>query len=307
MFRAPSGNPYGAKFYGTAAISQALGGGDWLSEGCGKCWKVHGWSNIPGKDRYQTTLVLKGTNYCPPNNSACANGKAHFDIAAPGFDVTQYSLSNTCARRESAEIDGFESCGTWMINDQNPDVGCDCSKFKDPVLRVGCENFYSLMWDNSEVIYEEVNCPSELSRLNCWEENGAKYPDNIPQFCALNVEGTFPPSPGPSLRGTLAPTLTPTKAPVETTTQSPIKTPTQSPIKTPTVATYCCSSDFMNCMSENNWCGNSASNCRNCNAKWIQIDPNCSLVQWADCKSNPIGCCPPSTCRDFGHWAQCRL
>lgn len=30
MFKAPEGNIYGAKFYGTAAISKALGGGDWM-------------------------------------------------------------------------------------------------------------------------------------------------------------------------------------------------------------------------------------------------------------------------------------
>lgn len=37
---APAGNEYGAKFYGAAAISNALGGADWLGSGCGKCWKV---------------------------------------------------------------------------------------------------------------------------------------------------------------------------------------------------------------------------------------------------------------------------
>lgn len=40
MFVAPVGNVYGAKFYGSAALSKELGGGDWLSSGCGKCFKV---------------------------------------------------------------------------------------------------------------------------------------------------------------------------------------------------------------------------------------------------------------------------
>ena len=82
MFEAPSGNSYGAKFYGSAAISEALGGGNWMAEGCGKCWRVTGTSNAgsiaPG---VETTLVLKGTNFCPPGNAPCENGKAHFDIA----------------------------------------------------------------------------------------------------------------------------------------------------------------------------------------------------------------------------------
>jgi hypothetical protein len=200
MFEAPAGNSFGAKFYGTAAISEALGGGNWMAEGCGKCWKVHGWSNISGKDIFQTTLVLKGTNYCPPSNAPCANGKAHFDIAAPGFDVTEFSQSNTCLQREAAEIEGFQACGRWLIDNQDSDVGCDCSAFNDPVLKAGCDNFYSLLWDNAEVDYEEVECPVELSRLNCWEENSNKYPDDTPEFCASNISTapSAPTSPTPT-------------------------------------------------------------------------------------------------------------
>ena len=85
LFTAPVNNPFGAKLYGAAAISATLGGGDWLAEGCGKCFQVTGTSNIPGNSGISTTLVLKATNYCPPSNPSC-NGKAHFDIAAPGFD-----------------------------------------------------------------------------------------------------------------------------------------------------------------------------------------------------------------------------
>jgi len=45
LFRAPPDNIHGAKFYGTAAVSKALGGDDWLGTGCGKCWKVTGTCN----------------------------------------------------------------------------------------------------------------------------------------------------------------------------------------------------------------------------------------------------------------------
>jgi hypothetical protein len=122
MFAAPSNNPYGAKFYGTAAISASLGGGDWMSSGCGKCWKVTGTSNVPGFSGVSTTLVLKGTNFCPDANPMCARGP-HFDIAAPGFDVLEFSLSNTCPQREPDEIageclivfheDGRAACLSW--------------------------------------------------------------------------------------------------------------------------------------------------------------------------------------------------
>merc|ERR1712060_1002865 len=99
MFAAPAGNVNGAKFYGGAAISQTLGGGDWLAEGCGRCFKVTGEANIEGYSG-TTTVVLKGTNYCPPSNSVCA-GQAHFDIAAPGFDYAGASQANTCNSVES--------------------------------------------------------------------------------------------------------------------------------------------------------------------------------------------------------------
>lgn len=233
MFTAPTGNKFGAKFYGTAAISEALGGGNWLAEGCGKCWKVRGWSNVPNKDSYQTTIVLKGTNFCPPSNPACSGGNAHFDISAPGFDVTQFSLSNTCATREPDEFEGFASCGRWMIDDQNPDVGCDCSVFQNPVLRAGCENFYSLMWNNVEVDYEQVDCPDELNRLNCWEENGYAYPFGVPDFCASNVENEV----------TSAPTMS-NPSPTTTSPTAQTSPPTPSPTIAPTPSSTSSCEDF---------------------------------------------------------------
>jgi hypothetical protein len=270
MFEAPKNNSYGAKYYGTAAISQALGGGDWMAEGCGKCWKVRGWSNIPNKDTFQTTLVLKGTNYCPPSNPACSGNKAHFDIAAPGFDVTEYSLSNTCAVREAAEIEGFKSCGRWLIDDPNSDIGCDCSKFKDPVLRAGCDNFFSLLWDNSQVDYEEVDCPVELSRLNCWEENGGGYPNGVPEFCASNIGETAPTPPVDPP----APTPTPPVNPPVPIPTPPVNPPEPSPVNPPTPSTDgCCTwNNGETCGGE--WCNASQSNCEEgCSGTYIGGSP----------------------------------
>jgi len=123
MFEAPANNAFGAKYYGTAAVSPVLfnpsnQGVDWLGEGCGKCWKFTGTSNIEGYGYATTTLVLKGTNLCPATNTnSCANGAAHFDISAPGFDCQPASLSNTCQDHEPDENDGFkEACGNWMID-----------------------------------------------------------------------------------------------------------------------------------------------------------------------------------------------
>ena len=85
MFEAPTNNPHGAKFYGTAAVSNVLfqdtNGNGWLGEGCGKCYKLTGTSNTPGYSGVETTLVLKAANYCPPENPLCSGNNAHFDIA----------------------------------------------------------------------------------------------------------------------------------------------------------------------------------------------------------------------------------
>lgn len=184
MFKAPAANAYGAHFYGTAAISQALGGGMWLAPGCGKCWKVVGRANISGFS-HETTLVLKGANYCPPSNWQCGSGRAHFDIAAPGFDWAGASLHNRCQSNQSEKaLKHPQTCGTWMIDSQNPDKNCDCNALVDPVLRAGCANFKGLSWDNPEVTYQEVKCPVELGRMPCGKKPFTGYPRTPPKFCA---------------------------------------------------------------------------------------------------------------------------
>ena len=169
LFNAPSGNQWGAKFYGSAALSQVLGGGGWLAPGCGKCFKVTASANI-GSHTETTTIVLKGTNYCPPSNPSC-NGQAHFDIAAPAFDFPGASESNTCNKVESDQaMHPPQICGYWMIHSQNPDENCNCDALQDHTLRAGCNNFKSLYWNNPEVDYEELSsCPPELEKSPpCW-------------------------------------------------------------------------------------------------------------------------------------------
>ena len=125
-------------------------------------------------------------------------------ISAPGFDVTAFSLSNTCNTREPDEAEGFEACGNWMIGNQDPEINCDCTLFNDQTLRQGCENFYSLYWDNPTVSYEEVPCPQELSSLHCSHPYTFEDVDGIPETCASN---DYPTEPSPS---TASPTKEPT-------------------------------------------------------------------------------------------------
>ena len=92
LFAAPAGNQYGAKFYGSASISTNLGGDWWLGSGCGKCWKLTGSSNAGGGG--QSTIIVKGANFCPESESWCNNGKDHFIISAPGFNTWNSDACN---------------------------------------------------------------------------------------------------------------------------------------------------------------------------------------------------------------------
>ena len=322
MFDAPANNPYGAKFYGTAAVSPILFdpdnmGNSWLGEGCGKCWKVTGTANIDGYDTTTTTtLVLKGANVCPAGNSFCSGDKVHFDIAAPGFDVLAYSLAHECPEREPEESEGFAACSDWMISQQDPTVKCDCGKFKNPVLRAGCENFRSLNWDNAPVQYEEVACPYELDRQNCWEQNNNGYPFDIPQFCASNIDGdpvtsapspppTSSPTPAPAPTTPVVPTSSPTPRPSLRVTPQPTPNPTPSPTSAPAPTgdnSYCCSYDMINCSS--GWCNESSGNCNDCNGYWMPTSgpSDCRITIWGDCTDDVDGCCAPSVCTGDSIW-----
>mmetsp|Transcript_28535 Transcript_28535/g.61323 ORF Transcript_28535/g.61323 Transcript_28535/m.61323 type:complete len:465 (-) Transcript_28535:226-1620(-) len=311
MFAAPSGNPYGATYYGAAAISATLGGGNWMAEGCGKCWKVTGTSNALGYEGDTSTLVLKGTNFCPDGNPMCRAG-AHFDIAAPGFDVLAYSFAHECPTREPEEAEGFAACGTWLIDDNDPDTNCDCSLFKSPTLRAGCENFYSLKWDNPTVTYEELtSCPPELADLHC------EYPyateGNMPDTCASNDFGevTSTTSSSTSATTTVTTTTPPatTQPPPSTTTTSattqppPTTTETSTTVTTTTTSTTpattskpsgdnCCSWNYASC-GDDAWCNESEANCDDCGGKaWMEPNPNC-IPLYGECTGDRQGCCNP--------------
>lgn len=343
MFAAPVGNPHGAKFYGAAAISESLGGGYWMSEGCGKCWRVTGTSNTPGYEGVETTLVLKGTNFCPNDNPMCNDGP-HFDIAAPGFDVTAFSFAHTCPDREPEEAVGFAACGTWLIGDSNPDVNCDCSLFNSPVLRKGCENFYSLQWDNPTVEYEEVDCPQELADLHCSHPYALEA--NMPETCSNNdfsdpattTTTEAPPSTTTTTTTTTGTTTTTTQPPPTTTTTTaeattttttttseattvPPATTTIQETTTTTVTTqppdtttsnqsfYCCSWNFGSC-GDSEWCNQSEANCAGCGGRlWMEPNPNCIPLD-GECTNDRQGCCDPLgtvSCNGNRWYRQCQL
>lgn len=341
MFDAPAGNSYGASFYGTAAVSQELFGygTSWMGPGCGTCYKLTGTSNIAGTPTTTTTVVLKAANLCPPENPMCAGSNTHFDIAVPGFDYTPSSFAHVCPFREANDDAGFSACGFWMINSQNPNENCECSAFNSPTLEAGCNNFLSLNWNNPTVNYEAVECPFELDRLNCWEENGNQYPFGIPDFCESNIDGSSnnpltdhpvpaptdlpvppptnapmpPPTNAPILPPTNAPVPLPTNIPVPPPTNAPVPPPTNAPVPSPTNApvggsgSYCCSNNYRDC-NVHGWCGANQSRCEGkCSAKWIEAG-SCDdgIPRWGECTNNDGGCCAPATCQGGQYHKQCK-
>ena len=292
MFKAPDGNAFGAKYYGTAAVSPVLfnpsdKSKEWLGSGCGRCWKVTAAANV-GEDTTTTTVVLKGTNLCPagPNPEWCGGNKAHFDISAPGFDQLAYSASNTCPEREQEEAATFFVCDEWPAND------CNCGQFIDPVLKAGCENFKSLNWDNPIVTYTEVQCPVELERQNCWEENGNSYPPfgTIPEFCASNL-GSSNPSPTSTTPPNPPPVSPPISPPVSTPNPPSVSPPVAPPSSSPEVD--CCSWDGgQSCPDE--WCNQSKGNCEGpCEGGWTgeSSGPEVDCCSWDGGQSCPDEWC----------------
>merc|ERR1712238_103119 len=174
--KAPAGNKYGAQFYGSAAISDGMGGGDWQAPGCGKCWKLTATKNDDGSEA-SGTIVVKGTNHCPQDDAQwCGGTKKHFDIAAPGFD-TPYGANHNCGELEPGEPAlSPQVCANWP-NQRT----CDCGKLKSKVLQRGCEHFKSLNWDNAHVDFELVTCPAELT-IAC-DPTGV-WPKKSPPTCS---------------------------------------------------------------------------------------------------------------------------
>jgi len=63
---------------------------------------------------------------------------------------------------------------------------CNCGKFKNSVLKAGCNNFKSLGWNNPTVTYKSVTCPPELvAAPPC----GTSWPAKSPPKCSSGLGG----------------------------------------------------------------------------------------------------------------------
>lgn len=89
------------------------------------------------------------------------------DMAIPGYDVQQYSLSNVCGKRAGTgftrQSDSF-ICGEWYKSFSNTS-GCKsrCSRLP-ATLRKGCELFSTWGWrtGNPDLNYQVVACPQKF-------------------------------------------------------------------------------------------------------------------------------------------------
>lgn len=215
----------------------------------------------------------------------------------------------------------------WLISDPNPDVNCDCSLFVDPILRNGCENFYSLKWDNPKVTYEEVDCPPELAELHCGYPYATEL--NMPDTCAFNDFAPSPPSPTPpstteatastTTKSTLRTTTTTATTSSITTTPTTTKTTATDPPATTDASTTaattsnpssdaCCSWDYASC-GDSQWCNDSKTNCEGpCGGDWV-VPPSSCIPLNTVCTNDVDSCCNPLgnvACVGNQWYAQCQ-
>jgi hypothetical protein len=141
--------PMGAKYFGTAAASTGIMGGDQNSLACGKCYALRAVGSTT------VSLILQANNLCPgSSNPSCT--RDHFDIAVPGFDWNAASVSNTCRQTDPQVLYN----GNEQPCMRSPVKSCNCDRVSsDPVLVEGCKLFVELGWDNQEVEYQQVACP----------------------------------------------------------------------------------------------------------------------------------------------------
>lgn len=103
-------------------------------------------------------------NRCPPEATGCGGNNIHMDVAAPGYDNKDYSLSNVCAKKPGTgftrQADSFV-CGDWYKYYPSTQ-GCkgQCSKLPSR-LQSGCNLFSRWGWKTGNPImkYRVVDCP----------------------------------------------------------------------------------------------------------------------------------------------------
>lgn len=142
--------PLGAKYFGTAAASSIILGGAGSHAACGKCYALR------ARGAKTASLIVQVNNWCPEGNAVC-NGKRHFDIAVPGFDWNEASISNTCKQADKSILyyNGEQACMRSAVK------SCNCARVSsDKRLVEGCRLFVELGWNNQAVDYAPVACPS---------------------------------------------------------------------------------------------------------------------------------------------------
>ena len=110
-------------------------------------------------------------NRCPPWSNGCENGKAHFDLAVPGYDNLQYSTANCCGSSSKANtyISKAQSsvCGSWYSHGSSTIEGCNCSSLPTGSFKDGCNLFTQWGWTsgNPTLNYQVVDCPAAYVKI----------------------------------------------------------------------------------------------------------------------------------------------
>jgi len=162
------GAKYGEQMWLVGAASDTLahmmGGDDGCcghdsdSGGCGQCALISVGNSINSGWK---ALVMKKSR-CPPNSNGCENGKAHMDLAIPGFDNLQYSTANICGQSGTGMSKDQSGCmGNWYKKCSNTQQCInDCSQLPGN-FKESCRLFSGWGWrvGNPTGTFEVVRCP----------------------------------------------------------------------------------------------------------------------------------------------------
>lgn len=292
------GASYGERMWMVGAVSKKLndllgaddpccGRVDTQMGGCGKCFMVR---NPSAVNSDWTALVMK-KSYCPPWTNGCEEGKAHLDIAVPGFDYLAASTSNKCGQKPGTQFaSDVESAtlGSWFNMYQNTQQAAHLCDNIPSVYRDSCKLFANWGWTsgNPTLEYQVVDCPDAFKAYAASQ---------------FGADGATLPTGGPS------PTPIPTPLPTQTPgVASPMPTPLPTPVPTSSQSGSFCAINQCGCPPYNNgafwcnddnspmagdWCKQNENNCGTCSGIWCPggdpTPPNqqCNPSEWQDNQS----------------------
>lgn len=233
-------------------------GSDNDSTGCGKCVLVQN----PDAVNADWSFIIMKKNRCPPWSNGCEAGKAHLDMAVPGFDNLAFSTANVCSEKQGTLFSSKEqsaALGDWYQSCSNT-IECiaKCDLLPSQFV-AGCRLFASWGWtsgDPSGINYKPVECPAKFTELVAAQFNA----DGV----TTGPQGTNP-------------------------TSAPSTQPPSAPTPAPGPGSHGCSWDGGHtCAQTTDYCKATQNQCeQNCGGQWITCSTDDSATQAPTTLSTP--------------------